>query len=229
MNDLLPTLALGFVLGIRHATDADHVVAVTTVVSRERTQRAAIAIGAVWGMGHTATILAVGSAIVIFGLVVPPRVGLSLEMCVAVMLMILGATNLFGARRRAETHDHGPPGHHEGSHHGLRGMARPFVVGLVHGLAGSAAVALLVLATIRSPGWAALYLGIFGLGTILGMMILTSLMATPILIASKRFTSVDRVLSRVTGLISMAFGLFLAYRIGIMDGLLFGTPMWIPS
>jgi high-affinity nickel permease len=228
---LFSILALGFFLGMRHATDSDHVIAVTTIVSRERSVRAALWVGALWGLGHTATILVVGGAIVLFGWVIPPRLGLSMEMSVAVMLIVLGAMNLSGALSSIKQLAHG----HEHSlddtpskHAHVRGPLRPLVIGVVHGLAGSAAVALLVLATIKSAHMALLYLPIFGVGTVAGMMLLTAAMALPLTALSRRFGSVETFMARATGLVSIAFGLFMAYRIGIADGLLFGTPTWDP-
>ncbi len=237
---LLAILVLGFFLGMRHATDADHVVAVTTIVSRERSARAALSIGALWGLGHSVTILAVGGAIVVLGLVIPPRLGLSMEMSVALMLVVLGIMNVTGAMRRIDEAAHGAsPGAKEfvdGTHapsisprHGLSSVLRPLLIGIVHGLAGSAAVALLVLATIRDPKWALLYLVIFGAGTVLGMMLLTAAMIVPLAALTRRFGSVEFVMSRITGLVSIAFGLFLAYKIGIVDGLFSGTPTWDPK
>ncbi len=232
---LLAILALGFFLGMRHATDSDHVVAITTIVSRERSPRAALGIGALWGLGHSVTILLVGGAIVLFGWVIPPRVGLSMEMSVAVMLIVLGAMNLSSLLSRigqaAHSHAHATPPappspEHEHAH--VRGPLRPLAIGVVHGLAGSAAVALLVLATIKSASMALLYLAIFGAGTVAGMMLLTLAMAVPISAMSRRFDNLELGLSRVTGLVSIAFGLFLAYQIGITDGLLVGTPQWSP-
>jgi high-affinity nickel-transport protein len=109
-----------------------------------------------------------------------------------------------------------------------RGALRPLTIGVVHGLAGSAAIALLVLATIKSAGMALLYLAIFGAGTVVGMMLLTGLMAVPISAFSERFRGAELGLARVTGGLSLAFGLFLAYRIGITSGLFVGTPSWTP-
>jgi sulfite exporter TauE/SafE len=230
---LFAILALGFFLGMRHATDSDHVIAVTTIVSRERTPRAALWIGALWGLGHSATILTVGGAIVLFGWVIPPRLGLSMEMSVAVMLIALGAMNLSGAlthiNRIAHAGEHRHP--HEPQtlpHLHVSGPLRPLAIGVVHGLAGSAAIALLVLATIKSASMALLYLAIFGAGTLAGMMLLTVAMSLPIAALSSRFDNVERLVGRVTGVVSIAFGLFLAYRIGIADGLLLGTPHWAP-
>ncbi len=213
-------LALGFVLGMRHATDADHVVAVTTLIGRQRGLRGATALGALWGLGHTATILVVGGAIVLFDVVIPPRLGLFLEISVAGMLIVLGAVNLRrGWRRCRDAPDPHAP---------LRLRWRPVAIGVVHGLAGSAAVALLVVATIRDPFWAMTYLAMFGVGTLLGMMLMTTAMTLPLAAASRRFGALERLTARLTGALSLAFGLALAYRLGFVDGLFTGTPVWTP-
>lgn len=229
---LFAILALGFFLGMRHATDSDHVIAVTTIVSRAKSARAALWVGALWGLGHSATILTVGGAIVLFGWVIPPRLGLSMEMSVAVMLIVLGAMNLSGALSRidqvAKGHPHGDGEESAAPHVHARAPLRPLLIGVVHGLAGSAAVALLVLTTIKSAGMALFYLAIFGAGTMAGMMLLTLAMALPINAFSHRFANVEQLMARVTGLVSIAFGLFLAYRIGVADGLLLGAPHWSP-
>lgn len=134
---LFSILALGFFLGMRHAIDADHVIAVTTIVTQQRKVSSAALTGISWGIGHSLTLLIVGAAIVLFGVVVPERLGMSLEFCVALMLVLLGLLNLSSFRRsQNEAHEHS---HHHGSY--LR--FRPVVVGAVHGLAGSAALALL--------------------------------------------------------------------------------------
>ena len=222
----LATLLLGFFLGIRHATDADHVVAVSTIVGREPSRRGALWIGAAWGVGHTATILAVGGAIVVFNLVIPARLGLSMELTVAVMLVVLGLLNLRSAVQRLDE----VTGHvdHPAPLSGHRYL-RPLVVGVMHGLAGSAAIALLVLGTVREPLWGFLYLGLFGVGTVVGMMVLTTAMSVPLAHASRRFASFDRLLARATGVLSLAFGLYLAYRVGFVDGLFTSRPAWTPQ
>src|SRR6202046_4198335 len=96
MIPLISIIALGFFLGMRHATDPDHVIAVTTIVSRQRSMRHAALIGALWGVGHTITIFLVGSAIILFGVVIPPRLGLTMELSVGLMLILLGILNLSG-------------------------------------------------------------------------------------------------------------------------------------
>jgi hypothetical protein len=210
---LLPTLLLGIVLGMRHATDADHVVAVTTIVTRQRRVWDAIRIGALWGVGHTVTILLVGSAIIVLKIVIPPRLGLAMEFVVAIMLIGLGAYNLIGGQRLAV---------------GVLSSIRPVLVGIVHGLAGSAAVALLVLATIPDPRWAAAYLLLFGGGTIVGMMAITAAVATPVSWSVSRFTHLNRSLRLASGTLSVAFGLVLAGHIALVDGLFAVAPHWTP-
>lgn len=228
-------LALGFFLGMRHATDPDHVVAVSTIVARERTLRAAAPVGVLWGVGHTLTIFLVGGAIILFGVVIPPRLGLGMEFSVAIMLVLLGALNvrsIFVDARAIAHHGHDGPTHAHAEPRppglGKLGSARPLVVGIVHGLAGSAAVALLVLGAIRDAWWGVLYLLIFGVGTVAGMLIITVAMAVPVIAAARRFERLHRALAVVTGLASIVFGAFLVYQIGCVDGLFTATPQWSP-
>ena len=201
----LSILGAGFLLGLRHATDPDHVAAVTTIVSRRRSLRAASVVGTAWGVGHTLTILVVGGAIVLFKLTIPPRVELALEMGVALMLIVLGIANVSGRGDVAES------------------RSRPLLVGVVHGLAGSAAVGLLVLTLIDSAALAMAYLLIFGVGTILGMMLMTVAIALPSLFAMHRMASAGRYLRLASGALSIAFGVFLAHDIGFDNGLFTGT------
>lgn len=231
---LLPILALGFFLGMRHATDADHVVAVSTIVSRERSLRAAARVGVLWGIGHTLTILVVGGAIILFGVVIPPRLGLGMEFSVAIMLVFLGALNLRATFRSAvaPAHGHGEDDH-EHSHEpqarrSLRSL-RPLFIGIVHGLAGSAAIALLVLGAIRNATWALGYLAVFGVGTIAGMLLITLAMATPLAVTARRFDRMHVLLAVGTGLASVMFGAVLMYNIAFVGGLFGSSPLWIPG
>ena len=217
-------VGLGLVLGMRHSTDPDHVVAVSTIVARERSVSRGALIGILWGLGHTITIVLVGAAIILFKLVIPPRLGLSMELAVAAMLILLGVLNLTGVLSRM-TH-HFTPAPAAKPTLGLFHILRPLAIGLVHGLAGSAAVALLVLSMIPSPAWAVAYLAVFGLGTVLGMMLMTTAMAIPIAFTGR---STTRTLTVVSGLASICFGLFLVYQIGFVDGLFKATVHWVPS
>jgi ABC-type nickel/cobalt efflux system permease component RcnA len=274
MITLLSIIALGFFLGMRHATDPDHVIAVTTIVSRQRSIRHAALIGILWGLGHTITIFLVGSAIILFGVVIPPKLGLTMELSVGLMLILLGVLNLTGFTRwitetftpqspdapghphlhsHAHTHQqgdfvHAHPHHHEPEKHGhaedatpvgwmdrifgqlgLYQAVRPLAVGLVHGLAGSAAVALLVLTTIRDPRWAIAYLLVFGVGTIAGMMLITAAIALPFKYSQSRFARLNRGLAVASGIISIAFGIFIVYQMGYVNGIFTSHPHWTPE
>ncbi len=218
-DKLLPfvtVILLGLFLGMRHSTDPDHVVAVSTIVSRQGSVRSSATIGLLWGLGHTLTIFLVGSAIIIFGVVIPPRLGLSMEFCVALMLILLGAVNLTKKPRPV-------------SQLGVYQTIRPLAVGLVHGLAGSAAVALLVLSTIKSPLWSTAYLLVFGFGTMAGMMLMTAAISMPLVYTGKKFLKINRYLIAISGVASMAFGMFLVYQIGFVDGLFTPQVHWIPQ
>ncbi len=191
-------LLVGFALGMRHATDADHVVAVGTLVRRESGLRGALLQGALWGAGHTFTILAVGVAIVLGGLVVPRRVEGLMDHAVAAMLVVLGVA---GIQRAPD------------SQAAARGRARPVFVGIVHGLAGSAGVALLALTTIADKGAALAYLAIFGAGTIAGMMVVTFALAAPFVFAAHRFDGAYSMVLRGASLGSITLGLAIAARV----------------
>jgi ABC-type nickel/cobalt efflux system permease component RcnA len=255
-------ILLGLFLGMRHSTDPDHVLAVSTIVSRQRSIRGSATIGLLWGLGHTLTIFLVGSAIIVFGVVIPPRLGLSMEFCVALMLILLGVLNLTGVmrwitervtpmkvvpataqssvflRNSSEDPDKTGPNISGGIERffdrtigrlGLYQTIRPLVVGLVHGLAGSAAVALLVLSTIKSPLWSTAYLLVFGFGTIVGMMLMTAAISIPLVYTGKKFFKINRHLTAISGFASMAFGIFLVYHIGFVDGLFRAQARWIPQ
>jgi ABC-type nickel/cobalt efflux system permease component RcnA len=232
-------ILLGLFLGMRHSTDADHVVAVSTIVSRQKSIKSSAIIGLLWGLGHTLTIFLVGTAIIIFGVVIPPRLGLSMEFCVALMLILLGVLNLTGVlgwiTERFTPMKRIPAKPQELfvdrmiGKLGFYQTIRPLVVGLVHGLAGSAAVALLVLSTIKSPLWSTAYLLVFGFGTMLGMMLMTAAISVPLVYTGKRFLKINRHLTAISGVASMAFGLFLVYHIGFVDGLFTAQVHWIPQ
>ncbi len=267
MLSLLTVIGVGFLLGMRHATDPDHVVAVTTIVSRQQSIRHAGLIGMLWGVGHTITIFFVGAAIIVFNLVIPPRVGLAMEMAVGIMLIVLGVMNLTGltqwiTNRFTPGHNHDEvihihPHRHGGHQHvhvhghspevhlhleqspkgtfgrvleriGLYQLLRPLAIGIVHGLAGSAAVALLVLTTIRDPRWALAYLLVFGIGTIAGMMVITMIIGAPFAYTGKRFANFNRGLAVASGVVSVAFGLFITFQMGFVNGLFTSHPNWTP-
>jgi hypothetical protein len=219
MVSALSAAILGFLLGLKHATDADHVVAITTIVSREKSFARAAWIGGLWGIGHSLTVFIVGGALVVFRITLPPRVGLALEFGVALMLIILGFSNLRPAEP-AQPHSHQVPPRFNG--------IRPLVIGIVHGLAGSAAAALLVLAAIPDTLYALAYLFIFGVGTIAGMTLITAMLAVPSVYAAHRVLRFQRGIRYAAGALSLIFGILVAREIIVGGGLFSATPNWTP-
>lgn len=208
---VLPALTLGFALGLRHAMDADHIAAVGTISTRARSTWRAALLGASWGVGHSLSVLLVGGALVILKLPMPPRLALALEFGVAIMLVALGARALLARRREGDV-----------------SATRPLLIGVVHGLAGSAVLAVLLLGTTRSALAAAVYLVCFSVGTIAGMAVVTAVIALPARLKPTRALAIERGLRVAAGVASIGIGLSLAHRVGIRDGLFAAVPTWTP-
>ena len=241
---LLAALALGVVLGLRHSLDPDHVVAVSTIVSQYRNPLRSFWVGVSWGLGHTTTLLIIGVVIIALRLTISDRLALLLEFFVGVMLVALGAQVVYGfIKKKVHQHSHG----HEDEahlhfhshaqaqaetqkespeHHDSTGVGKPFlrkksfVVGLVHGVAGSAALTLLVLASIESPLAGLVYILLFGLGSILSMGVMTIFISFPFVYSANRLPNLNRIIQFGVGTLSILFGLFLMYEISFRDGLL---------
>jgi len=229
----LAVLGFGFILGLRHALDVDHLAAVSTIVSQRRSLWRSSLVGALWGLGHTAALLA--ASVVVIGLhtEIPPRVSRGLELGVALMLIGLGLNLLrtlwtggtlhhhvhsHGSRPHVHPHLHGAHEVGRDGHHHVRTGRRPFVVGLVHGLAGSGALMLAVLATIPSPALALVYVAIFGAGSIAGMVAMSTLFGVPLALAGGRFARAELALRLGAALGSLAVGLRLAWQLGVGAG-----------
>jgi high-affinity nickel permease len=260
MTSSLAITVLGFLLGMRHATDPDHVIAVSTIVNKQTGVSRAGLIGVIWGLGHTLTIFCVGAAIILFRVAIPVRLGLAMEFSVGLMLIVLGTLNLTGVlqrtmerffpravdanvmeldRRQADPVSTSATSGFVGTGTvgfaepvlrsiGLFKLLRPLVVGIVHGLAGSAAVALVVMTTIPDPWREIGYLLIFGFGTVIGMMVISSLIALPFVYTARRMAGWSRGMAIATSLLSISFGVFLSCQIGIEGGLFSAHPNWIP-
>ena len=213
MYGLLLAFGTSLLLGMRHATDPDHIVALTTIIDRERSTWRSSRLGVMWGLGHTLTICVVGGAIVLFKLAFTPRIGLSMEFSVALMLIMLGYLNL--TRRGAVPEAVSP--------------FRPFLVGMVHGMAGSAAATLIILPLIDEAGLALLYLGVFGLGTVVGMAAITIAIVAPAKYAGARLSRMQDRIRFASGVLSLAFGVYLGYKVGFIDGLFTAQPVWTPQ
>ncbi len=234
-------LGLGLVFGLKHATEADHVVAVSTIVSQERSLLRSAVVGALWGVGHTAALVVVGVIVLTLRVAVPEQVAGWLEFGVALMIIGLGASALLRARgRRADVHlhQHRHDGvahvhlhfHEHGNEHKGAGRSahshavsrigfKPLLVGAMHGLAGSAALTLLVLTQVSSTALGLLYLAVFGVGSILGMLLMSALVGLPFALSARRFNGVHYGLQTAAGALSVAFGLWYAYETGVARGL----------
>lgn len=231
-------MTLGFVLGLRHALDADHLAAVSTFVSEEKSLLRASMIGVSWGMGHTAALLVFGLALAAFRLVLTPQISQFLEFVVGCMLIALGVNVLFkllrGSALHAHVHEHDGvehkhlhvhvaekkhEHHHQHQHRTFRLGGRPFMVGVVHGLAGTAALMMLVVGAIPSLVLAAAYILIFGVGSIGGMVLMSVLMSVPLALAVHRLRVVERVIRLAAGLFSLGFGGYLTWEVGFLQSL----------
>ncbi|HEX8474984.1 MAG TPA: hypothetical protein VF666_13215 [Pyrinomonadaceae bacterium] len=228
-------LAFGFVLGLKHAVEADHLAAVSTIVSERKSIWSSSLVGGLWGLGHTAALLVVGIAVILFNVEIDGKTARVLEFGVGLMLVALGINALQklarGGHLHLHVHQHGGRAHihphiHDGSpetdahmHHGFSLGTRPLLIGMVHGMAGSAALMLLVLSTISSSFVRILYIVVFGIGSIGGMMLMSALFGLPIYLTAARFTRVNVAVRVLAGLFSLSFGLFTVYQIGIVKGL----------
>jgi sulfite exporter TauE/SafE len=228
-ESMLATLGLGFVLGLKHATEADHLAAVSTIVSERRSIWQAAGVGVLWGVGHTASLLVAGVFVVGLGIAIPERVADILELLVALMIVFLGMRLL---RAHIHSHRHGGEPHthvhfhnerhihsvtttHAAEHGDLSGW-RPLLVGVVHGLAGSAALTLLVLSTVVRHGSAFVglaYLAVFGIGSIGGMLLMSSIISLPFSLGLRFFQRTLLPLRLLTGIFSTCFGVWYALKI----------------
>jgi ABC-type nickel/cobalt efflux system permease component RcnA len=227
---LVTALSLGFFLGLRHALDPDHLVAVSTIVSEHKSIARSSIVGTFWGLGHTASLMAIGLVVILQKSLIPERIALWMEMCVAAMLMALGASVLwrvFSERRlrlhaHVHSHDGGPPHTHihfhtheahDHRHKMLRLGRKPFVVGLVHGAAGSAALTLAVLTQIPSVMLGLAYIMMFGLGSVGGMLLMSMMISLPFALTARRVTALNSGVRVAAGLLSIAFGAMLAWSL----------------
>ena len=221
----LTVVGLGFLLGARHALDADHIAAVSTIVSERPNLRASGLIGLCWGIGHTVVLLIVGAAIVAFKVNIPASIADWFELAVGMMLVGLGVSLAVKiARERWHYHEHDHDGqrhlhlhsHRERTHHEhphwFQGSLKPFAVGMVHGLAGSAALALMVVSTVRTVGETLLYIAIFGLGSILGMVLLGTVIAVPLIATASMGQRACSVVQGLASLASIGLGLTIIAR-----------------
>lgn len=231
-STFLTTLFFGFVLGIEHALDADHVMAVSTIVSHSRSLWRSSLIGIFWGIGHTLTLVIVGFIVLLFKVKIPERWALSMEFLVGMVLIVLGGQILWQYRRkRVHTHVHSHDGEvhvHFHSHalgedhdhdHPSSHLRKPLLIGMIHGLAGSGALMLLVLTTVRSASQGLLFILLFGGGSICGMLLMSTLVALPFTLTAARFQRINEVVRIAAGVVSIVLGSSIMVEIGFIKGL----------
>lgn len=202
-------LGFGFLIGLEHSLEADHIAAISTITARTQSLKKAILAGIYWGIGHTMTLLLTAATLVTLHWHIPEKITYSLEAIVGAMLIFLGLKNLFGFKKNM-LHQHGDSIHihpHKGDH---KHEHASLWIGMVHGLAGSSLLMLIVFPKVDSLPIAVNYvLGIliFGLGTMLGMALISCLMGIPSLFFKKHFPIFQRWIVGATGLFSAFVGL----------------------
>jgi ABC-type nickel/cobalt efflux system permease component RcnA len=230
-ESLLSILALGFILGIKHAIEPDHVIAVSTIASQSKKLWRSSLAGVFWGIGHTATLFIVGLILILMKGEMPEKWAMSLEFLVGIMLVYLGVTSILSFKN-IHTHEHEHDGElhkhfhshkhdseHEHKHqHKDVSYIKSMLVGLVHGLAGSAAMVLLTMSTVESVWEGAVYILVFGAGTVVGMLLFTTFIGIPFVLSANK-TSVNIKLTQITGGISTIFGIYYMYNLGVTEGL----------
>lgn len=228
-------LGFGFLLGLKHATEADHLAAVGTIVSERKSLWSSALIGGLWGLGHTISLLIAGIFVLLLNFEISEQTERILEFCVGIMLLFLGLNVLRkiwqGGKIHFHTHEHSGHKHehphiHElekidapDTHHGFKFNPRALIIGMIHGLAGSAAMMLLYLPTIESTNLKLLYIIIFGIGSIGGMMIMSFLVGLPFHFTAAKFNRFNNILQGIAGLVSIVIGLMIIYEKGVTEGL----------
>lgn len=229
--NILTTLMIGFILGIKHAIEPDHVIAVSTIVSKTKKLWTSSIAGIFWGIGHTLTLFVVGMVFIFMKKEIPVEWALSLEFAVGIMLVYLGLSSVIFAEKKnihCHYHEHDGQKHkHFHSHGQIKGhkhahkkisYLKSVFIGLVHGLSGSAAMILLTMTTVKNPLEAGIYIVIFGIGTVIGMLLCTFIIGIPFAISSNN-KRMNIVLTKTTGIISCIFGVYYMYNLGVNEGL----------
>ncbi|CEG25524.1 sulfite exporter TauE/SafE family protein [Bacillus sp. B-jedd] len=217
---LFSVLALGFILGIKHAVEPDHVIAVSTIASQSKKLWQASLAGVFWGIGHTATLFLIGILLIFLKEDISDKWSMSLEFLVGIMLVYLGAVSMLSIRKKSRANQ---PGSSERNWSKKGAYLKSLLIGTIHGLAGSAAMVLLTMSTVNSIWHGALFILIFGVGTVAGMLFFTTVIGIPFILSLNRFT-LSSGLVLTTGALSAIFGIYYMYNLGFNEGLF---SMWV--
>lgn len=219
-------LIFGFIIGLKHAVEADHLAAVSTIVAERKNVFSSTIIGGFWGVGHTISLLIVGALVIFLKLQISESVEAKLEAIVGGMLILLGLNALYKLwqKDKIHVHTHEHAGHEhihihahenekeEESHHFMRFSPRAIAIGMIHGLAGSAGLMLIILPLISSPAVAFSYILIFGVGSIGGMMLMSLLIGLPLHLTAGKFEILNKSILGLAGIFSLALGGFIIYE-----------------
>jgi ABC-type nickel/cobalt efflux system permease component RcnA len=234
---MLSVLGIGFILGIKHALEPDHVIAVSTIASQSKKLRTSSLAGVFWGLGHAATLLIVGMVIILMKGQIADKWAMSLEFLVGIMLVYFGVTTIKSSKNIHVQTQHDRQSHKDGHSHYYGGSGKhvhtdytytssytkSLFMGFIHGLAGSAAMVLLTMSTANSVWDGAIYIGVFGAGTVVGMLLFTTIIGIPFVLSSKK-VGINMVLTQAAGVVSTLFGIYYMYNLGISEGLF---KLWI--
>lgn len=206
----ISVLFLGFILGIKHSIEPDHIIAVSTMVSKSKKLSRSTLTGVFWGIGHTSTLFIVGMILVVMKGELSDKWAMSLEFLVGIMLVYLGMKSMLFIKKIDSKQNK------EFSERSS--LIKITIIGFIHGLAGSAAMVLLTMSTVSSVWQCAVYILIFGTGTIIGMLMFTTIIGIPF-VYSKKSRGLNRLLTQFAGSVSLIFGIYYMYNLGITEGL----------
>jgi ABC-type nickel/cobalt efflux system permease component RcnA len=241
---MIEILLMGFLLGMRHAMESDHVAAVASLVTKSPSMRESLRLGSMWGLGHTITLFIFGSAVMLLDHMIPERMAMMLEFAVGIMLVMLGidvvrrfmrervhfhahrhadGTLHFHAHAHSSEETHALSSHHDLAHehqHTKGFPVRALLVGIMHGMAGSAAMIVLTLQTVQSFGMGLIYITLFGLGSIGGMAALSMAIMLPLRHSASRYAKLHQYLQFGIGTATIVLGITLMFEIGISGKIL---------
>lgn len=213
---LLSILTIGFLLGIKHALEPDHIIGVSTIASQSKKLWKSSLVGVYWGIGHTGTLFAVGMIILFLKINISDAWAMSLEFLVGVMLVYFGLAAVYSHKnRKASWNAKENVSNEQQEEFSYR---KPLVMGFIHGLAGSAAMILLTFSTVNSAWEGVLYIFVFGSGTIISMLLFNTIIGIPFVLSKSKVT-LNKSLVQVAGLISIGFGIYYMYNLGVTEGL----------
>lgn len=214
--EVVSILSIGFMLGIKHALEPDHIIGVSTIASQSKKLSKSALAGVFWGVGHTVTLLTVGMALIFLKSDIPEKYAMSLEFLVGIMLVYFGLSSIYSYKEKIHSDTHRQS-------HGKFSYGKSLFMGFIHGLAGSAALALLTMSTVDNLLEGGLYILVFGAGTVVSMLFFTTIIGIPFIMSANK-KNFNKPLIQLTGVISTIFGLYYMYNLGVTEGLF---KLWI--